>query len=151
MNGSRLPHSLRLIILLLRVALGLNFFFLGWSSLFDRSLVGALGGRSLPSLYAWMGTSADSVVLQTVSAWVFLAIGACLIVGLITRLASILGIVFTLASFIPTITPPALDPAKFANSAVLVIICLLIIIFSNAGEYLGLDMLIHVHLAGKHK
>lgn len=152
MNGSKIPHSLRIIIFLLRLTLGLNFFYLGWSTLFDPSLTTTLGDRSLGDLYAWIGASAGHATsLQTFSAWAFLAIGGCLILGLLTRLAAILGIALTLVSYAPSVNLSALSPAQVANDGILVVICLLILIFSNAGEYIGLDTFIHVHLPGKRK
>lgn len=50
-HGSKLPHHLRLVIFFLRVALGLDFFYLGWSALFNASLVPELKQQSLSQLY----------------------------------------------------------------------------------------------------
>lgn len=157
MAGSRIPHSLRLTIFLLRLALGVNFFYLGWSALFNQPLGLELGNRSLGSFYAWIGMSfgggaAPGVTpLQTVLAWLFLAIGICLIAGLATRLATLTGIALTLTSYAPGVTLSSLNLAQFANDAVLVTACLLVLLFANAGAYLGLDQFIHVHFAGRHK
>lgn len=151
MNGSKLPLSLRIISFLLRIALGLNFLYLGWGTLFDRTLGKSLAGQSLKSLYAWVGSSWDSAAVQTFSAWLFLIIGICLIAGFLTRLASIVGIGLTLASFVPNITFSPVNAYQFANDAVLVVLCFLVVIFANAGEYFGLDMFMHVHFFGKRK
>jgi hypothetical protein len=70
-------HSLRVATFFLRVALGLNFFYLGWSTLFNPSLVRDLSTRSISDLYAWIG-AIGSGNTQTLCAWAFLIIGACL-------------------------------------------------------------------------
>jgi len=151
MNGSKLPHTLRLIIFLLRLTLGLNFFYLGFTTLFNHPLGTEIGSRSLGNLYAWIGGATGGISLQTFYAWAFLLIGACLILGLATRLAAIAGVVLTLASYAPTITLSTLNPSQFANDAALAVVCLLILIVADAGSYLGLDAFIHIRFFGKHK
>lgn len=151
MNGSKLPHTLRIIIFLLRVVLGLDFFYLGWGTLFNRSLGQALKAQSFGNLYAWVGASTQTTWLQTFSAWAFLAIGGCLVIGLLARPASAAAIVLILANYFPNMSLPALAPQTFINDDVILVICLLIIVFSNAGEYLGIDRFIHIHLGSKHK
>ena len=145
----KLPHSLRVIILLLRVALGLNFFYLGFSALFNPTLGKTVSARSFGNLYSWLATPAavagQGNWIQAVAQWAFLIIGICLILGLLTRLASIVGIVLALFSYLPTVSFAAFNVAQFINDEVIVVICLLILIFSNAGAYLGLDTFIHFH------
>jgi thiosulfate dehydrogenase [quinone] large subunit len=149
----KLPHSLRVIILLLRLALGLNFFYLGFSALFNPALGKTVSARSFGNLYAWLATPAaiagQSTWIQPVAQWAFLIIGICLMLGLLTRLASIAGIVLALFSYLPTLSFSAFNVAQFINDEVIVVICLLIIIFSNAGNYLGLDTFIHFHAPAK--
>jgi thiosulfate dehydrogenase [quinone] large subunit len=146
----KLPHSLRVIIFLLRVALGLNFFYLGFSALFNPALGKTVSARSFGNLYAWLATPATVTAgygswIQPVAQWAFLIIGICLMLGLLTRLASIAGIVLALLSYLPTLSFAAFNVAQFINDEVIVVICLLIIIFSNAGAYLGCDTFIHFH------
>ncbi len=148
-NSSRVPHSLRIVIFFLRAALGLSFFYLGFTELFDPALGRQLDAHSLHELYAWMATMPSLTWLHAVSPWVFMVIGACLVLGLATRLAAILGIIFTLLSYLPSISYTAITVEQFINDEVIIIICLLVLIFSNAGAYIGLDKFIHVSF--KHK
>ena len=142
----KLPHSLRVIILFLRLALGLNFFYLGFSSLFSPALGKTVRAHSFGDLYSWLATPASSGNwIQPIAQWAFLIIGVCLVLGLLTRIASIAGIVFALLSYLPTVTFAAFNAAQFISDEVIVVICLLIIIFANAGAYLGLDNFIHFH------
>ncbi len=150
----KLPHSLRVIIFLLRVALGLNFFYLGFSALFNPTLGKTVSARSFGNLYAWLATPTvasfgQNAWIQPVAQWAFLVIGICLMFGLLTRLASIGGIALALFSYLPTVSFTAFNVTQFINDEVIVVICLLIIIFSNAGAYLGLDNFIHIHPPAK--
>jgi thiosulfate dehydrogenase [quinone] large subunit len=151
----KLPHSLRVIIFLLRIALGLNFFYLGFSALFNPTLGKTVSAQSFGNLYTWLAAPAANATIgqgnwiQPVAQWAFLVIGICLMLGLLTRLASIAGIVLALFSYLPTLSFAAFNAAQFINDEVIIVICLLIIIFSNAGAYLGLDMFIHFHAPAK--
>jgi len=143
----KLPHSLRAIILLLRVALGLDFFYLGFSVLFNPLLGTQIRAKSLGDLYSWLAANPVPAGdwVHPFAQWAFLIIGICLMAGLLTRLASIAGIVLALLSYLPTVSYSAISVTQFINDEVIVVICLLILIFANAGTYLGLDNFIHIH------
>jgi thiosulfate dehydrogenase [quinone] large subunit len=141
----KLPHSLRVVILLLRVALGLNFFYLGFSVLFNASLGKEIRAHSFGDLYSWLTASGQIGWIQPVAQWAFLIIGICLVIGLLTRIASIAGIALVLLSYLPTISYSALNLSQFISDEVIVIICLLILFVSGAGSYVGLDNFIHIH------
>ena len=148
----KLPHSLRVIILFLRIALGLNFFYIGFSVLFNPLLGPQIRAHSFGNLYSWLATApVAGDWVHPVAQWAFLIIGICLILGLLTRLVSIAGIILTLFSYLPTISYTALSISQFINDEVIVVLCLLIIVFSNAGNYLGCDTFIHIHPPKKAK
>ena len=132
-------HSLRLAIFFLRIALGLNFVYLGWTALFAHSLESGVREQSLPSLYGWLGSPNSVAWLPTVAAWAFLVIGICLIFGFLTRLASFVGMVVVLASYLPTINFAAFAVAQLINDELIVFFCLLILVFGKAGHYVGTD------------
>jgi hypothetical protein len=121
-GSSKIPHHLRLVILLLRVAIGLNFFY---AVAFDK--------------------------ITTPEQWAFFIIGACLVLGLLTRIASIVAIALLVWNYLPTVNYSMINVAHFVNDQVVFMICLLIFIFSNAGKYLGLDSFIHIRRPGKDK
>ena len=146
---SKVPHSLRIIILFLRVALGLSFFYLGFTELFDLTLVRQLDGHSFPELYSWLSATPSVDWIHAFAPWAFLIIGVCLVLGLATRLAAIVAIILTLLSYLPSISYTAITVQQFINDEVIIVICLLVLIFSNAGAYLGLDKFIHISF--KHK
>ncbi len=150
MNAPKLPHHLRIIIFFLRLALGLNFLYLGIAALFNAAIMQNLHGQSFTGLYSWLTGGMATSPWQTFFAWAFLVIGGCLILGLMTRLIAILGGILVVMSYLPAFRTTAAMYA-LANIDVITILCLLIILFSNAGAYLGLDVFIHIHLPGKHK
>src|SRR5437899_1167878 len=135
MQNSKSPHSLRLVIFFLRLALGLNFFYLGFTSIFNTSLGRQLGTQSLPMLYTWLGGPARTGSFYAFFSWAFLVIGACLILGLATRTASVVAIALTLVSFLPDVRSYTLTASQFVNDDIIVIMCLLVVLFSNSGAY----------------
>ena len=150
MNRHPIPHTLRIIIFFLRLALGLNFLYLGIATIFDATVIKSLHGQSFTGLYTWLSTAAATSSWHLFFAWAFLIIGGCLILGLATRLVAIGGIILVVMSYIPAFsTAEALY--ALANIDVMTVLCLLLILFSNAGAYLGLDMFIHIHLPAKAK
>lgn len=148
MNGSKIPHTLRLIIFFLRLALGLNFLYIGIATLFDEAVIKNLHGQSFTGLYTWLADNATPSSWHLFFAWAFLIIGGCLMLGLATRLAAIGGIVLIIMSYMPLFSTTTALYA-LANIDVIATLCLLIILFSNAGAYVGLDTFIHIHLPNK--
>jgi uncharacterized membrane protein YphA (DoxX/SURF4 family) len=139
-SESRIPHSLRITIFFLRLALGLNFFYLGWSTLFGKPLAATLRAHSMSGLYGWLGAPTPiASVPATVFAWIFLGIGVLLAIGLFTRLAAIVGAVLVIASWLPGVSFAAWNPAQFVNDDIVIFFALLILILAHAGTYLGLD------------
>ena len=148
----KLPHSLRVTIFLLRLALGLNFFYLGFGVLFSPAAGRDVRAHSFGDLYSWLATApTPGDWVHPVAQWVFLVIGICLILGLLTRVASIFGIALVFLSYIPALTYSALNVSQFVSDEIIVIICLLILLVSNAGSYIGLDSFIHIHPPQKEK
>lgn len=142
MNGTKLPLVLRTSILLLRLTLGIDFIF---NPLFG----GNIGVRSVTQINSLFGTTINPSAFQEISSWLFVAIGACLVAGLLVRFISLLGIVLTLMSYLPHVTLSAFEFTQLATDTVLVMVCLLLLFFAKAGEYMGLDTFIHVHFFKK--
>ncbi|HUZ92841.1 MAG TPA: hypothetical protein VNG29_02460 [Candidatus Paceibacterota bacterium] len=145
---NRLPHHLRLIISLLRIVLGLNFFYLGFTTLFNQPLGGELRTRSIGPLYYWL-TGAGSGWFMAALPWLFMAIGACLIVGFATRLVSAIGIGIIIASYSANINVANFSVSQLVNDDLTIALCLVILFFTRAGEYLGIDKFIHLSLRHK--
>lgn len=138
-NDGHIPHSLRLSIFFLRIALGLNFVYLGWTALFDHVLEFNLRGHALNSLYGWLSGPSSISWLPQVAAWAFLIVGICLIIGLFTRIAALVAIIIVLASYLPTISFASFNVAQLINDELIIFFCLLVLVFGKAGQYLGVD------------
>jgi uncharacterized membrane protein YphA (DoxX/SURF4 family) len=134
-----LPHSLRLSIFFLRIALGLNFIYLGWTTLFDHPLVADLRSHAMNPLYGWLASANSVVWLPQAAAWAFLIVGIALVLGIFTRIASFIAIALILASYLPTISFAAFNLAQLINDELIVLFCLLVLIFGKAGHYIGVD------------
>lgn len=147
-NGSRLPHTLRLIISLLRIALGLNFFYLGFSMLFSPSLGPMLRTQAVSALYAWLTTQGGW--LHPFGEWAFLLIGIALVIGFMARFVSFVGIVLILTSYLPGLHLATLRVYELISNDIILTLCLIIIIFARAGEYIGLDKFIHFSVRQPH-
>lgn len=110
----------------------------------------------MPGLYNWLGNlsaAASMTWLHPFAQWAFLVIGACLILGFLTRLASFAAIILLLASYLPgiNINYSISSIAQFINDELIIIICLLLLIAAKAGRYLGFDAFFHFSLKKKGK
>ncbi len=148
-NEVRLPHSLRLPILILRIVIGLSFFYVGFSVLFDPSLIPDLKGRLLGGLLEWLASPSPYSWLPPLAQWLFLGVGICLVIGFATRLASLIGGALTVWSFLPDILSARLNLIQFLSDEVVIAICLVVIFFSKAGHYAGFDKFLHFSLRHK--
>jgi uncharacterized membrane protein YphA (DoxX/SURF4 family) len=134
---------MRITIFFLRLALGIDFFYLGFCALFNQALGRELSSRSIGDLYFLLISPTNAGWLQTFSEWAFLLAGICLIVGLATRVASIGAFILIFAQYLQGIITSAVSPERFVSDEVLVMVCLLILVVSGAGTYLGFDRFIH--------
>lgn len=140
----RIPHTLRLAIFFLRLAIGLDFFYLGWSFLFNQSLIFALRPQSMGGLYNWLALRTPvASVPDTVFAWIFLIAGILIAIGLFTRLSAIVAAALLLTSLLPGINFAAWNPVQFVNDEIVVFFALVVLVLAHAGTYLGLDKFIH--------
>jgi uncharacterized membrane protein YphA (DoxX/SURF4 family) len=147
----KLPHTLRFIVFLLRLVIGLTFFYIGFTSLFNPQLGLILQGRSVSGLYIWLASLSSPAWLHQVAPWAFLVIGGLLILGLFTRIAAALGAVLVLVGYVPSLSYTVTNIVQFINDELIVVICLLVLIAAKAGSYLGLDGVFHIGFRKKEK
>ncbi len=141
----RAPHTLRFVTFVLRVALGVYLFYFGLnhpSLLLEKLRENALTSGLYASLSAPHNISGSTIASQ----WIFFVIGVCLAVGLMTRIASWAGIVIMGLIYASNINLSHISVPQLVNEELIVILSLLVIIFSKAGRYLGLDKVMHFSL-----
>ena len=139
---TRIPHHLRLTIFFMRLAAGLDLFYLGWTSLFNQALGAEIAKHSLGSMYEWIFGAGGVVWIQ----WTLLFVGVALILGFATRLAAAVALGLVLASLWPNVAPGHFALWKLASDEILVGLSLLVVFFGKAGKYIGLDAFFHFSL-----
>lgn len=144
LNATRLPHSVRLIIFFLRIAVGLSIFYTGFVKIFGGGVALRSFGRE--SSYLWTSGLEGLGSTLLVAKWTLLIIGLCLIFGILTRLSSIIGIVILGFMYVNSLTLPVPHLSQLDSPQLTIILCLFLFIFSQAGNYLGIDKFIHFSL-----
>lgn len=142
-------HPLRLTLFFLRLAVGLNFFYLGFGTLFDKALLNSLTGSPLGGLYSWLSSSSAIPWGHPVAPLIFIAIGTCLILGLAARIVSLLGILMIIWEYFPMINFSHASALVALNDQFIMLLCLLVLFFGKAGSYLGMDRFFHFSVRGK--
>ncbi|MFH0890874.1 MAG: DoxX family protein [Candidatus Liptonbacteria bacterium] len=143
LNGQRLPHSVRLVVFFLRLIVGLSLFYAGFSKIFGGSVVRA---PSRESSYLWTSGLENIGSMEMFAQWGLLIIGICLAIGLLTRLSSIVGIFILGFMYVNSLSLPIPKLQQLDNPQLIAILCLFLFIFSQAGNYLGVDKFIHFSL-----
>jgi uncharacterized membrane protein YphA (DoxX/SURF4 family) len=131
-------RSLRLSIILLRIAMGGLLFYSGLTKVFDAalSLPKPLISAFLPDLYFWLGAPDRLSSVNTLYEWALVVVGFLLLIGLLTRTASIAAMVLVLFSYLPSLP----SSAHFAlNENLIYILVLLTLMTARAGQFMGMD------------
>lgn len=143
-HPTRIPHFLRLTIVLLRVVLGLHFFALGFGRLFHSSLFPAPSiNSSFAGISRLLIALDGSPLFVGVLAWTLLVVGAGLIIGLRTRLCSFVAALIAGSAYVRDLAFPTTLLAGILNDQLIVLLSLGVLFFGRAGSYLGFDTLFH--------
>ena len=141
-----LGHSLRLLIFLLRVVVGLNLFYLALGQI-NPAWAAKLNLRVNPGGFAQLlGMPSGPAWLTPLTQWAFLIIGIGLVVGLATRLVSVLGTCLLGFIYLSNLNTWGISLAQVINEQSIFILCLFLFVFAHAGSYLGLDKFFHFSL-----
>ena len=130
---------------LLRLGLGLVFFWAGWEKVIDPEWSAAgylMGAKTFKTLYIWFASPGVLPVTNFLNEWGLTLIGLALIVGFSVRLASFFGIVMMALYYLP-IFPPA---HGLVDEHIIYSLVFLALIAFGSGEILSLGKWFQTHL-----
>lgn len=131
------------VLTLLRLGFGWLFLYSGITKILNPEWSAQgyiLGAKSLSSLYAWLGSSANIEWVNMLTQWGMVAIGAALILGFFTRLAASLGALMMLLFYFPVLAfPYAGEHSYIVDDHIIYALSLLLLATMDAGKYWGID------------
>jgi thiosulfate dehydrogenase [quinone] large subunit len=129
-------------VFLLRVCLGVLFFYAGLSKILDSEWTAAgflASSKTFSSFYAWFASAANIAWVDFLNQWGLFLIGLALIFGLLTRIASFAAILLMLLYYFPGLDFPYVDHGFLVDDHIIYIFALFLLISLRAGQYFGLD------------
>ena len=136
-------NQLKMAVFLSRVALGVVFFYAGITKVMNPnwSAAGYLNGaKTFPGLYHWFASASNIGWVNFLNEWGFVAIGVALILGLLTRWASLGGMIYMTLYYFPILNFPYVGKHSFlVDEHIMYITVFLILFTSKAGSHWGLD------------
>lgn len=130
-------------LLLMRVALGILFFYAGITKVMDPSWTAAgylSNAQTFSDLFAWFASDANIVWVNFLNQWGLTAIGLGLLTGTFTRLASYFGILLMMLYYFPVLSFPYVGEHSFlVDDHVLEALALLIVARSADRHGWGVD------------
>ncbi len=136
-------------LLLLRFSMGVLFFYAGITKVADPewSATGYLEHtKTFPELFAWFASPEMIDWTNFLNAWGLTILGLLLIFGAFTRLSATLGIVLMLLYYFPVLDFPFVGEHSFIiNEHIIFILVLLLLQFTKAGHYRGIDAYLSPH------
>lgn len=131
---------------ILRLALGFLFLYAGIAKLIDPAWTSAgylMGAKTMAGFYDWLALPQNILWVDMLNKWGLFLMGAALILGFITRTASVLAIVLMTLYYIPTLNfPYAGAHAYIVDEHVIYIAGFIVLIAFNAGVHWGIDGMI---------
>lgn len=126
--------------LLLRLVLGLLFFFAGWSKLTTEGWTAAGFLQNATGPFAsWFQSLAGSGIVDVLNMWGLTLIGVALVLGLLVRTASFFGIVLMLLYYFADFVGNTAH--GFIDEHIVIIAVLVFFLFGGFGHVWGLDAL----------
>lgn len=130
-------------LLIARLSMGWFFLYAGFVKVINPDFSAAgyiLQTHHLVGLYQWFASPAILPIINFLNAWGQVAIGLALIVGLLTRFTSGVGIFLMVMYYIPVLNfPLAGQHGYIIDDHILYIATFLILIAFNAGKIWGVD------------
>ena len=133
----------KLSLFLLRISLGLLFFYAGITKVLNPnwSAAGYLNSaKTFSGFYHWLASSSLLPFVNFINEWGLLLLGVSLILGLFVRWSSIGGILLMILYYLPILRFPYPDANSYiVDQHIIFIFVLVVFIAFNAGKAWGLD------------
>ncbi len=133
----------RVSLFLLRLALGVLFFYAGITKVLNPqwSAAGYLkASKTLPGLYAWLAAPQNIGWVNFLNEWGLTLLGLSLFFGILVRFSAPLAALMMALYFLPILNFPYVGEHYFlVDDHIVFILGLALLYFGRAGEYLGLD------------
>ncbi len=140
-----MSNSARVMLVLLRVALGSLFLYSGLSKVLDPSWSADFylnNAQTFPAVFQWLAQASVLPLVNFMNMWGQLLLGVSLILGAFVRLSSTLGVLLMLLYYIPILRFPYVGQhALIVDEHVIYGLVLLFFYAVDAGKVLGLDKL----------
>ncbi len=130
----------------MRIALGFLFLYAGIAKLMDPTWTSAgylKGAKSLTGLYQWLAAPQHIMWVDLLNEWGLFLLGAALVLGFATRIASLLAILLMALYYMPVLNfPYAGLHAYIVDEHIIYITGFLVLIAFHAGRQWSIDSLI---------
>ncbi len=139
-------RGMRYSVLLLRIALGVLFFYAGIVKILNPQWTAAgylKGAQTLSGFFAWLASPQNIGWINFLNEWGLTLLGLSLLTGLLVRYAASLGALLMILYYLPTLHFPYVGTLYYlVDEHIVFILCLAILYFARAGEYYGLDKIV---------
>lgn len=136
---------MKIYIFLLRISLGVLFFYAGITKVINPDWLAAgylKGAQTLPELYNFLLQPEILPIINFTNAWGLTLLGVSLLLGIGVRLSSKLGALLMLLYYIPILKFPYAGANSFlVDQHIIFIFSLLLLGSLKAGRYWGLEKL----------
>lgn len=140
------------ILLLLRVGMGVIFFYAGITKVINPnwSPAGYLeNAQTFSGFYGWLASASNLPWVTFLNEWGLTLIGAALILGVTTRFAASLGAILMILYYFPVLNfPYAGDHGYLVDDHIIYALVLCLLAVENAGRKFGLDSKLRKLLPG---
>ena len=119
--------SQKTVLVLLRLAMGGFFFYAGLSKILDPSWTAAgylSSAKTLPDFYAWLSSGTLLPLINIVNEWGLLLLGVSLILGLMVRASSSLGMMLMFLYYLPVLDFPYVGHSFIIDEHIIYILVL---------------------------
>ncbi len=135
------------LIFLLRISMGVMFFYAGITKVLDSTWTAAgylQGAQTFAPLYNWLLQPNILPVVNFINQWGLLLLGLALISGLFIRYTAWLAALLMLLYYIPVLNFPYVSQHAFlVDEHIIYILVLILLAVTKSGKIFGLDKLLN--------